>query len=55
MRGRDTHVVIWARGHDFAVILAKRRDYYMLKTAYAEIKSGRRATFEGELRAFRTP
>lgn len=54
-RGRDTHVVIWAREHDFAVILAKRRDYYMLKTAYAEIKSGRRATFEAELRAYWSP
>lgn len=54
-RGRDTHVVIWARDHDFAVVLAKRSDYYMLKTAYAGIKSGRRAAFERELRAYWTP
>ncbi len=54
-RGRDTHVVIWAREHDFAVVLAKRRDYYMLKTAYAEIRTGRRATFEAELNAFWAP
>lgn len=38
-RGRETHVVIWAEAHDFAVMLAKRvtQDgprYYLLKTAY---------------------
>lgn len=38
-RGRETHVVIWAELHDFAVVLAKRDTqggprYYLLKTAY---------------------
>jgi hypothetical protein len=51
-RWGNTHVVIWARQHDFAVVLAKRRDYYVLKTAYAEIKPHRRATFESEWSAF---
>ncbi len=38
-RGRETHVVIWAEAHDFAVVLAKRETeagarYCLLKTAY---------------------
>ncbi|MDE2433068.1 MAG: hypothetical protein KGN37_09485 [Burkholderiales bacterium] len=38
-RGRETHVVIWAEAHDFAVVLAKRDTqdgtrYCLLKTAY---------------------
>jgi hypothetical protein len=38
-RGRETHVVIWAELHDFAVVMAKRNTehgpkYYLLKTAY---------------------
>jgi len=51
-RGRNTHVVIWAQAHDFAVVLAKRRDYYVLKTAYAEIRPHRRKIFEAELAVF---
>ncbi len=52
IRGRDTHVVIWAREHDFAVVLGKRQDFFVLKTAYAEIKPHRRKTFEAEWSAF---
>lgn len=38
-RGRETHVVIWAEAHDFAVVMAKRvtdndTKFYLLKTAY---------------------
>lgn len=33
-RGRNTHVVIWHEMGNFVVILAKRKDYYLLKTAY---------------------
>lgn len=54
-RQGNTHVVIWAQAHDFAVVLAKRKDYYVLKTAYAEIKSHRRKTFEAEWEAFCGP
>jgi len=50
-RQGNTHAVIWAQAYDFAVVLAKRRDYYVLKTAYAEIKPHRWATFEKERRA----
>lgn len=52
-RGK-THVVIWTERYDFAVVLAKRSDYYVLKTAYAEIKSHRQATFKRESRLFWT-
>lgn len=51
-RGQDTHVVIWAKDYDFAVILGKRNNYYVLKTAYAEIKPHRQHTFENELTAY---
>lgn len=51
-RRNNTHVVIWAREHDFAVVLAKRRNYYVLKTAYAEIRPHRRTSFESEHTAF---
>lgn len=55
-RGRETHVVIWAEDHDFAVVLAKRETangprYYLLKTAYC-LKSHRRKTFARERDAF---
>ncbi len=50
-RGRDTRVVIWAEEEDFAVILAKRRGYYVLKTAYC-LRSHRRATFRKEREDF---
>lgn len=48
VRGRNTHVVIWAELWDFAVILAERRGYYVLKTAYYNCRSGRRRAFEKE-------
>lgn len=55
-RGRDTHVVIWAEPWDFAVILGKRRDYYVLKTAYCNLRRSRLRAFEKERAAFwRTP
>ena len=51
-RGRDTHVVLWAEQHDFAVVLAKRHTqdgpkYYLLKTAYC-LKPHRKKTFAKE-------
>jgi len=51
-RGRNTHVVIWAEQLDFAVILGKRRDYYVLKTAYGNLRERRRRAFERERAAF---
>lgn len=51
-RWGNTHVVIWAKAHDFAVILAKRKDYYVLKTAYAGIKRHQREAFERESSEF---
>lgn len=51
-RGRDVHVVIWAEPWDFAVVLAKRRDYYVLKTAYCNLRESRRRGFEKERAEF---
>jgi hypothetical protein len=50
-RGSSTHVVIWIESEDFAVILAKRNGYYLLKSAYW-VKSGRKADFLRERAAF---
>ena len=33
-RGSKTHVVIWFEQENYAVILEKRKDYFLLKTAY---------------------
>lgn len=46
-RGTDTHVVIWHEAENFAVVLAKRKDYYLLKTSYCP-QSGRVRTFVKE-------
>ena len=51
-RGPDIHVVIWVEELDYAVILGKRRDYYVLKTAYCNLGSGRRRAFEKERQKF---
>ena len=32
-RGTNTHVVIWLEVEQFAVVLAKRKNYYLIKTA----------------------
>ena len=50
-RGKNTHVVIWHEEENFAVVLAKRRNYYLLKTAY-QAKSNRRETFIREREEF---
>lgn len=51
-RGSEARVVVWAEPWDFAVVLAKRRDYYVLKTAFCELRPHRRRTFEQERNAF---
>lgn len=52
VRGSNTHVVIWIESEDFAVILAKRNGYYLLKSAYW-VRSGRKQDFLREREAFR--
>lgn len=51
-RGADTHVVIWHEAENFVVILAKRKDYYLLKTAYCP-ESHRAKTFIKERENYR--
>ncbi|GAH65700.1 unnamed protein product [marine sediment metagenome] len=50
-RGSDTHIVIWLVDDDldesFAVILAKRSEYLLLKSAYC-VKGHRKETFKRE-------
>lgn len=50
-RGRNTHVVIWHEKEGFAVILAKRNNYYLIKSAYW-VKSRRADDFRRERAAF---
>ncbi len=51
-RGRSVNVVLWLEKNDFAVILAKRSRYYLLKTAYC-VKSHRKKIFRKEKAEFR--
>lgn len=51
-RKGETRVVIWVETFDFAVVLAKRRDFYVLKTAYAGLRSHRIETFKKERERF---
>lgn len=46
-RYNNTHVVIWHEEENFAVVLAKRNGYYVLKTAYL-VRSKRAKDFERE-------
>ena len=50
-RGHNTHVVIWIEEEEFVVVLAKRREYYLLKTAYCP-KPHRSRTFKKEREKF---
>jgi hypothetical protein len=50
-RRRDRHVVIWDRANGFAVVLARRNGYYMLKTAYC-VSPRRQGVFEKECQAY---
>ena len=51
-RGTSTHVVLWLESHEFAVVLAKRRGYYLLKTAYNVTKPHRKKSFQKEYEKF---
>lgn len=51
-RGSNTHIVIWHEKEDFAVVLAQRNGYFLLKTAY-RVKQYRRKDFEREREEFR--
>ena len=51
-RGGNTHVVIWHEQENFAVVLAQRTGYFLLKTAYW-VKQQRRKDFEREREEFR--
>lgn len=50
-RGTNTHVVLWLEEHDFCVILSKRYDYFLLKTAYT-VAGHRKKTFLKERAEF---
>ncbi|WP_310827099.1 oxidoreductase [Pseudenterobacter timonensis] len=41
-RRNDTEIVIWNEREDYVVVLAARRDYWLLKTAYVVNRSGKR-------------
>jgi len=51
-RGSQRHVVIWCEEHNYAVILAKRNKYYLLKTAYC-VSKRRASRFKKELSDFK--
>lgn len=43
-RGANDHIVIWHETESFAVVLAKRNDYYLIKTMYV-VNKNRAKTF----------
>lgn len=51
-RGGETRVVIWLEDYDYVVILAARKGYFILKTAYSGIKPHQRRRFEAEFEEF---
>ena len=50
--GEKSLVVLWYLPEDYAVILAKRSNYFLLKTAYP-LKPGRKAAFQKKLKEFK--
>lgn len=50
-RGSNTHVVLWVEVERFAIVLAKRNGYYLIKTAYM-VKSNREKSFRKERERF---
>ncbi|MDZ4855270.1 MAG: hypothetical protein SGJ26_10525 [Nitrospirota bacterium] len=50
-RGSNTHIVIWHEQENFAVVLAQRNGYFLLKTAYW-VKPYRRKDFERDRKEF---
>lgn len=48
-RGAQKHVVIWCEEHNYAVVLARRNGYFLLKTAY-HVQERRADTFRKERR-----
>ncbi len=53
-RGQNTHVALWVKEENFLVILAKRKDYYLLKTMYVH-SDGKKKDLEKEQGASRDP
>jgi hypothetical protein len=51
-RGGSTHVVLWLEEFDYAVILARRSGYYLLKSAYC-VDNHRRKVFSKERETWR--
>lgn len=51
-RGSNFHVVLWLEEEDFAVILAKRNGYFMLRSAYT-VDAHRKKSFRREREEFR--
>lgn len=51
-RGSQKHVVIWYEKGNYAVVLARRNNYYLLKTAYL-VNPRRAKSFTQERESFR--
>ena len=51
-RGTETNVLLWYR-EEYLVVLTRRREYWLLKTAYCTEQRGRIAKLQRERDAFR--
>lgn len=51
-RGTEVNALLWYR-EEYLVVMAQRRDYWLLKTAYCTDRSGRKRQLRRERDAFR--
>ena len=55
IRGSSQHIVLWLHEHNYCVILAQRKEYFLLKTAYFIDKSHRIRKLDKESKTHRDP
>jgi len=54
-RGSSQHIVLWLHQHDYSLILARRKGFFLLKTAYPIESKHRMRAFEKESKIFPDP
>lgn len=54
-RGSDTHVILWLERENYMIILAKRKGYWLLKTAYPHGENTRKRNLKEEASKYADP
>jgi len=55
IRGSSKHIVLWLHQHNYSVILAQRKEYFLLKTAYPIENKHRIRKLDKESKTFPDP